>query len=239
MRCGVKADFAAPGANPLRQKWVRPREGRPIALLSSTLALAAAGLLAQAFLPVALCGPNAFLCGGLGAGSGVAGFVLISLAGFALTLAAVVRLRVPQMQRAIARRAAGLMVGAGAVLVTGVLLSTAAALSYYCAAPDAILLHATPLSAARRVSWGDVTAVQATCLGGARAPVQGALDLTFKGGDGLRLSLGQGASLAERYQAIRAALAGRRYHYEVSNAGLCPHRLYMLFADWRADDPSP
>lgn len=120
-------------------------------------------------------------------------------------------------------------------------------LSYFCAAPTAIVIrHGVGLSE-ERLSWSDVRSVHAHCWyyaapAGSRTSVYrsgGVLDLSLTDGEAIALQLGTGMYSTGRWglgldaENIRRALGGHDYRYTFSDLDRCSTQIYNLFVTWR------
>lgn len=193
------------------------------------------------YVPAALCPSDTFMFGHMGSELGILGFFLIFPSCFALALAAGVRSRNmkgsatrSRLYKLVERRTAEFMIAAYGGLLVSVIIWVGYAGSYYCATPNAFMLHPSALKTAQVRPWSDITVVRALCWAGSRSPWQGGFSLSFADGEEILLRLGTKAAARNRYyELIRASLAGKSYEYDASDIGKCPRDVYPLFANWK------
>jgi hypothetical protein len=158
------------------------------------------------YVPAAFCPSGTFISGHMGSKLGILGCLLIFPSWLALTISAGVRSR--NMKGAVTRsrlyklgerRSVEFMIAAYCGLLVSAIVWVGYAGSYYCATPNAVVLHSGALKPAQVLSWSDVEVVHARCWAGSRSPWQGGLALSFANGEEILLRLGTRAAPSNRY----------------------------------------
>jgi hypothetical protein len=200
-------------------------------LLSGGLVLFFAYLFVPSYLREALCPRDTFLSGPIGSEIGVVGDLLIPPSFFILALLT------PGIQSSasswIKRHSVSVTIIASCTLLLSAILWINLTFSFYCATPSTILLHPDILGSYRRFPWDDVRVVQARCWSGSRTPWQGGLNVSFGNGEEILMPFGyHQQKQKQNYEAIRTALQGKTYRYDLSNIKVCPQDVYSILARW-------